>query len=263
MLRALINSQIWLSRVFDQLLPPKFTLNGNRHFIESFAPQHIAENTTVYDIGGGKNPYLNLDRKKELNARVVGLDIDPEELSRAPQGAYDETICTSITSFKGNHDADVVICQALLEHVNGVEAAFASISSILKTGGVALIFVPSRNAIFARLNLLLPQSVKKAVLHSIFPHTQRDQGFPAYYDKCTPSQFKKLAARHEMDVVDEKYYYTSSYFSFCFPAYVLWRGWVLLFHAVRGEQAAETFSMALQKCSRDASEHQPPQKTAV
>ncbi len=71
-----------------------------------------------------------------------GLDIDKEELIQAPEGSYDEIICTDITKYRGNLEADIVICQALLEHVKGVENAFMAISSILKPGGLALIFVP-------------------------------------------------------------------------------------------------------------------------
>jgi hypothetical protein len=42
-------------------------------------------------------------------------------------------------------------------------------------------------------------------------------------------------------------YYRSSYFSFFFPAYLAWRAWLLLFHTLAGEQAAETFTVVLQK----------------
>jgi hypothetical protein len=89
--------------------------------------------------------------------------------------------------------------------VEDVEAAFASITSVLKPGGVALIFVPSRNAVFARLNMLLPQSVKQSILYSIFPEKRKKQGFPAFYNNCTPSGLKKLAAANGLTVIEERY----------------------------------------------------------
>lgn len=248
-LRALIDSQVWLSRRFDEVLPERYRRDGNRDFRESLVPAYLASGQTIYDIGGGKNPYLGVTEKNRLEAIVVGIDIDKSELERAPEGAYDRVICTDISRYRGDGDGDLLICQAVLEHVQDVESAFESIASVMKPGGLALLFVPSRNAAFARLNLLLPQRLKKWLLHTIFPKTRRDQGFPSYYDKCTPSQFRRMAAANELDIVEERFFYKSSYFSFFFPLYFIWRLWILLFRAVRREHAAETFSMVLKKAS--------------
>ena len=86
------------------------------------------------------------DVKERLGLRGTGLDIDADELARAPAGTYDETICADITEYEGKGQADLVICQAVLEHVANTEQALRSIASCLKRGGVALLFVPSRNA---------------------------------------------------------------------------------------------------------------------
>jgi 2-polyprenyl-3-methyl-5-hydroxy-6-metoxy-1,4-benzoquinol methylase len=247
MIRTLINSQIWLSYNFDKVFPMKYRLDGNQDYINSLVPSYLKENLIIYDVGGGKGPYLSADKKNALNATVVGLDIDKEELHQAPEGAYNKIICADISNFQGNQDADIVLCQAVLEHVKDVENAFAAISSILKNGGLALIFVPSRNAVFARLNIVLPQNIKKAVLHYVYPNTARDQGFPSYYDKCTPLEFKQLARDNNFSVIEERFYFKSGYFTFFFPAYLVWRLWILLFHFLLKEQAAETFSLVLKK----------------
>jgi len=245
--RAFINGNIRLSHSFDKLLPAKLRVDGNRHFIECFAPRFLAEGQRVFDIGGGKNPYISVDRKQELGLTVTALDIQADEMARAPAGAYDESICADISSYRGNADADLVICQALLEHVKDVGGAFEAIASMLKPGGRALIFVPSRNAVFARLNLLLPQKIKERILFAIYPQTRRNQGFVSYYDRCTPRDFRRLGEGNGLVVEEAEYYFVSSYFRFFFPAYLLWRLWLLGFHAVAGNQAAETFSMALRK----------------
>jgi len=225
----------------------KYRIDGNQDYINSLVPSYLKENLIIYDVGGGKGPYLSADKKNELNATVVGLDIDKEELQQAPEGAYNKIICADISNFQGNQDADIVLCQAVLEHVKDVENAFAAISSILKNGGLALIFVPSRNAVFARLNIILPQNVKKAILHYVYPNTARDQGFPSYYNKCTPLEFKQLARDNNFSVIEERFYFKSGYFTFFFPAYLVWRLWILLFHFLLKEQAAETFSIVLKK----------------
>jgi hypothetical protein len=45
-----------LSRRFDQILPKKFRIDGNRFFMDQFAPSYLKSNAKVYDIGGGKQP---------------------------------------------------------------------------------------------------------------------------------------------------------------------------------------------------------------
>jgi len=248
-IKKFIQANINLSYSFDLILPKKYRIDGNRYFIDKFAPFYLQNSLTVYDIGGGKNPYISQETKHKLKLKIIGLDIDQDELNRAPVDAYDKTICADITEFRGQSDADLIICQALLEHVKNVDHAFAAIASILKPGGFALIFVPSRNALYARINLLLPQSLKKKILHTIYPKTRESQGFPSYYDQCTPRDFRRLAKKHNLNVEKESFHYISSYFSFFFPLYLLWRLWILGFHAVAGEQAAETFCMALKKQS--------------
>lgn len=247
MLRSIIRSQIKLSKAFDALLPNKYITDGNQDFIKNFVPKYLQKHIVIYDIGGGKNPYIGLEQKRVLDAKIVGLDISQKELDEAPQGLYDETVCADITEYQGKQDADLVICQALLEHVKDTTNAFQSIASTLKPGGLALIFVPSRNAVFARLNLMLPQELKQKILYTVYPHTRRDQGFRSYYNKCTPSDFRKLAEEHNLSVIEERHYYISTYFSFFFPLYFVWRLWILGFHFIRKEQAAETYSMALMK----------------
>ncbi len=247
--RGLIDGQIWLARRFDRLLPAEFRLDGNRDFADRLVPAALRAGTLVYDVGGGKCPNISGQRKRELGLSVVGLDIDGGELAAAPAGAYERTVCADITRYKGVGEADQVICQALLEHVRDTGSALAAIASILKPGGTALLFIPSRNAAYAALNRLLPERAKRWLLYTIYPRSQRVQGFPAYYDRCTPREIAELAAQCGLTPEAARHFYYSDYFSFCFPLHVLWRVWQLSFRAIAGRQAAETFSYVLRKQS--------------
>lgn len=140
-----------------------------------------------------------------------------------------------------------MICQAVLEHVHDVQSALVSISSILETGGFALIFVPSRNAIYARLNRILPDNLKRQLLYFIHPQTKEGQGFTSYYDRCTPMEFRKMAEKAGLRVSELRTYYVSTYFTFFFPIHLLWRIWIILLKTFAGEQAAETFALVLRK----------------
>src|SRR4051812_9855475 len=101
MLRALLHTQVWLSRKFDRLLPRKYQTDGNSDFVRSFAPRFLFPGAVIYDVGSGKQPYLSAEQKRKLGATVVGVDIDPDELARAPTGAYDATICADVTQYRG------------------------------------------------------------------------------------------------------------------------------------------------------------------
>jgi len=232
---------------FDQILPARFRVDGNTHFQRNFAPAYLRPQITVFDIGGGKQPLLSERDKQKYELRLVGIDISLEELNRAPVGVYDEVVAEDIARYTGRGDADLVICQALLEHVQDVPGAFRAIASTLRPGGIACLFVPSRHAVFARLNLLLPSTVKKRLLFSIFPGSRDAQGFPSYYDRCTPDDFKQLAAQNGLEVVEFTPYFLSRYFTFFAPAHLLWRAWQVAFLMLQGSQAAETFSIALRK----------------
>jgi 2-polyprenyl-6-hydroxyphenyl methylase/3-demethylubiquinone-9 3-methyltransferase len=164
-------------------------------------------------VGGGKNPVVAPERKTELDLRVIGVDIDGGELASAPAGSYDQTVCADIGSYQGPGDGDLVICQALLEHVRDSGAALRAIASILKPGGRALIFVPSRNAVYARLNLLLPEALKRKILFTVFPETRRDHGFRAFYDRCTPAGFVSMAAQQGLLTEDCRLYFRQLYTS--------------------------------------------------
>jgi 2-polyprenyl-3-methyl-5-hydroxy-6-metoxy-1,4-benzoquinol methylase len=247
-LRVFISKNIQISQWFDKtFMPSLYLLDGNDDFIRNFAPSHFKENMKVYDVGGGKRPFISIKFKSDLKLTVVGLDISDVELNCAPHGAYDLTVCADIANIRGHADGDLVICQAVLEHVENTEAAIESIASLLRPGGKALIFVPCRNAIFARLNILLPEKFKRQMLFSIFPNTRSAQGFQSFYHKCTPNELIGLANYNNMDVLESKYYFTSTYFSFFFPIHFVWRIWIILFKFFRSQQAAETFSLVLSK----------------
>jgi SAM-dependent methyltransferase len=246
-MRMLIDSQVYLSHTFDKLLPEKYRIDGKEDYQHSLAQKYLKRNLKVYDVGGGKTPLIKPDLKKKLRITVVGIDIDKHELDRAPAESYDEAICADITQYRGNANADLVVCQTLLEHVKDVDKAFAAIASILKPGGVAAIFVPSKNAIYAKLSLILPEETKRYALYKVFPRKKGKQVFPSYYDRCTPRDIEIIAECHGLEIIEKRLYFTSSYFSFFFPAYFLWRIWILLFHFFAGDQAAETFSIAFRK----------------
>ncbi|MDE0330385.1 MAG: methyltransferase domain-containing protein [Nitrospinae bacterium] len=237
----------YLSRRFDEMLPETFRVDGYKHFRKKFAPPHIPDGALVYEVGGGKHPLHSKEEKMNRGLRVIGLDIDHSELMCAPRGSYDAIICADITEYRGFEDVDVVICQAMLEHVIDTQSAFAGLASILKKNGVALLFTPSRNAVYARVNLLIPERLKRNLLRLLYPELADKSGFRGRYHRCTLSEFEEMARGQGFAVIRKRAYYYSEYFSFFAPLHVLWRLWLWIFCLLAREQGAETFSLALRK----------------
>jgi 2-polyprenyl-6-hydroxyphenyl methylase/3-demethylubiquinone-9 3-methyltransferase len=245
--RRLLATQMRCTKAIDSLLPERWTKDGNEDFLRDIVVRQVGHGSRICDVGAGRSPCLSAQRKQELGATICGLDVDPAELAAAAPGIYDEVVCADISGYPGREDFDVVVCQSLLEHVRDTGAALAGIASLIKPGGSALLFVPSRRAVFARLNRLLPQALKRRILHGVFPESQGRQGFPAYYDRCTPREFSKMVRAVGLQVEASRYYYSSGYFRFLVPLHVLWRIWSLSAAALWKEQAAETFVLVLRK----------------
>jgi ubiquinone/menaquinone biosynthesis C-methylase UbiE len=252
--RQLIASQVALSRAFDRLLPLSFRIDGSKDFKQRIVPSYLRPGQVIYDIGGGARPCVDLETKRGLDLKVTGLDIDEEQFVKAPRGLYDRTVVTDITTYQERNAADLVVCKSTLEHVRNTEAALATMARLLNPGGRLLVFVPSRNALYARLNVLLPQRLKMRLLAAFMPDRVDHLGFPAMYDHCTPRDFRRFAASHGLRVEELRPYYISSYFSVVFPVYVLWRLWIVAYRAVAREHAAESFILIARKPDRPGSE---------
>jgi 2-polyprenyl-6-hydroxyphenyl methylase/3-demethylubiquinone-9 3-methyltransferase len=248
--RQLVASQVALSRAFDRLLPQSFRVDGSKDFKQRIVPSHLRPGLVIYDIGGGGRPCVDMETKRRLGLTLIGLDIDEEEFTKALPGLYDHTIVADVTSYQQGEVADLVVCKSTLEHVSNTGAALAAMARLLRPGGTLLVFAPSRNALYARLNVLLPERLKRWLLSAFLPGQADHLGFPAKYDHCTPRHFCRSIAGQGLEIKELRPYYISSYFSIIFPVYVAWRAWVLAYRAVAREQAAETFALIARKPER-------------
>lgn len=230
-----------MSEAFNCLLPDSLNTDGNNYFQRMTVPGILKPGAKLYDIGGVSQPCVNAGEKDNYKINLVGLDISHEELDAAQEQLHDEKIVADLTEYHGQQDADIVICQAVLEHVNDNLKAVTALASILKPGGVICVFVPCRNALFARLNPTLPQNFKEKLLEYFHPGIGEHQGFPARYDQCTPRQLSALMLENGIEIVEIRLFWKSSYFANFLPAFLIWRFWQLISYPLMREEAAETF----------------------
>jgi 2-polyprenyl-6-hydroxyphenyl methylase/3-demethylubiquinone-9 3-methyltransferase len=96
--------------------------------------------------------------------------------------------------------------------------------------------------------LILPETLKKWILFNLYPEkAQGHDGFEAFYDKCTPKQLTEIAKSNGLEVVSVSTHWRSSYFSFFFPFYIVWRLWTLIAKNVFGGEFCESFVVVLRK----------------
>jgi 2-polyprenyl-6-hydroxyphenyl methylase/3-demethylubiquinone-9 3-methyltransferase len=236
-----------LSKKFDAVLVPRsWTVDGLKDYVHTVVPPLVQPDSNICDVGGGKRPFVGLEIPKQKRQYITGIDIDKAELEAAPNGIYDQIFVSDIGAKQlpvKASTATLVICEAVLEHVQDNTQAIRNMAKITKKGGEIALFIPSRNALFAVINRYLPEKVKRKLLFSIFPEYEHAQRFPAYYNHCTPKAMRKLLEQNGIEIAQVRCYYFSTYFSFFLPAHVFWRFYQLMSFLILRENAAESFSI--------------------
>lgn len=221
MIRAFIKANIKLSELFEKLF--FFEKNDGVLLTKFFDKFH--RDSVVADVGGGKKPAKIILERQDINvASYDGYDIDIDELNLAKEH-YNEVFRIDLTEHMNDRlvkKYDYVICRNTLEHVDDAAQAVKNLSLMLNEDGCIYLKLPCKHAIFANLNLVLPQEIKKKFLHFIFPWKIGD-GFPVFYDKSTPNDYTKLLEDCGFKIKEIRLIKWSSYFSFFFPFYVFWR----------------------------------------
>ncbi|MGE4312813.1 MAG: trans-aconitate 2-methyltransferase [Pseudobdellovibrionaceae bacterium] len=246
-LTTFINWNRKASLAFDKLLPQSMRVYGTTDFHARLLPAYLKDHMHVADIGGGKRPFIFPDMKAEKHITLTGIDIDAEELERAPEGNYDETIVADITTWRGTGRHDMVISRSTLEHVSDGPKALEGMASALKRGGILIAFAPCRNALFARFNLLMPEGPKNKLLKMLYGKQAEVMGFKAYYSHCTPSEMRKVAEDLGLEILQARTYWMSNYFMIFVPAHIVWRIYQLVVRTLGWQNLGEGFSLVMKK----------------
>ncbi len=250
LLKKFFRWNVALSRTFDSaFLNESYTTYGTADFHKSLIPTYITPRALIYDIGGGKCPHIFPALKAERALTTVGVDIDAEQLARAPDGGYDRTVCADITKTTGTGDGDFIISRATLEHVQDARSALLNMKTFLKDGGRMIFFAPCKNAWFARLNMILPEGFKNRLIRYFYTDDGLADvmGFKAYYSHGTPRQIEAILADANLTIIEKRLYYMSNYFAFFTPLHVVWRVYQVLMRTLGTESFCEGFAYVVEK----------------
>jgi 2-polyprenyl-6-hydroxyphenyl methylase/3-demethylubiquinone-9 3-methyltransferase len=234
----------WESRMVARIAP---RVRGEYDFTYRVVPGLLKPGLRVLDVGGGRSPTISAAVVRQLGLHVVGLDISAAELNLAPPGAYAETIVGDVAETPIPGQFDLILSDAVLEHVRDNRRAVANLAACLAPGGTMAHFVPCRNAPFALLNRWLGNWLAKKILLGIYPERQGVAGFPAYYDQCVPSRLAGLCRQCGLEVVELTPYFVSDYCEFFAPAYTMELARQSALRLIGARDFAETFVLVARK----------------
>ena len=225
----------WNMHICDRLTPaveyrthpyPQFD-----QYVADFLNSH--DGVTLVDIGAGRHcDYSN--RLVRRPRRVVGIDISGDELALNP--FLDERIeadaCAPIPHLSGQ--ADILVSKATQEHLRDNAAFLHNAAKILGPGGTLVLVFTNRYAPFAFINRLLPEKVSAFLLDKLAPTWRGQVGFKTFYDRTNYSAFRQLLVQAGYtDIHIQTGYFSSAYFRFFVPLYLISIGFDLLRYTLR------------------------------
>jgi SAM-dependent methyltransferase len=182
----------------------------------------------VLDVGAGATPTV-ASSARPPGTHYVGLDISREELLRAQPGSYDEIRVCSILDPAPDlvGEFDLIVTLQTLEHVKPLETAILNLRSYLRPGGEFVGQMTGTFTYFSLLNRVMPTKLKNTAL-SRFHWRQKEDVFPAYYDRCWHGALNRIfGSWREVEI--EPFYAGGGYLTFSerlFKIYLRYEDWV-------------------------------------
>lgn len=176
----------------------------------------------VGDVGGGRRcSYAHL-LPPAPRARLVAVDVDPEELALNREA--DETRVADVTQGLpfGEGELRLLTSRAVVEHLPDVAAFIGHSYRALAPGGQTVHLFPGRYALFATAARVLRFEALKSLLHRVYPSTAEVVEFPVFYDRCNPSAFEDALRRQGfVDVRTQLSFNQTDYLAAFLPAFLL------------------------------------------
>lgn len=156
----------------------------------------LSPGMSVCEVGGGANPLLSRDERDRLNLTYTIVDIDAEELAKAPDDVRKLELDITLRSL--HERFDLVVSKQVAEHVRHPEPMHRNICAMLAPGGVAIHFFPTLFSAPFVVNRIIPERLAARVLLRLQPYRSisgKHGKFRAYYRWCrgpTRGQVRRL-----------------------------------------------------------------------
>lgn len=246
-MRRFIEWNRYASWRLDELLDPRGRRGAGSSDFQAALESCLRPGLVILDVGGGKTPAVTPELKVSLGAQVIGIDISQEELSAAPAGSYDRTICADIAAAVSLPEADLAIAHSVTEHVRDPHAMYRNIFAALRPGGVSISYLPNKLAAHALVNSLLPHRLTRALLKTFHWESSDALGFKAYYRYCYPSAMERLLRQAGFEAMEFRIHYRSQYGNFFVPLHTCELLWQLFTSRCRIRNLCEGFTVTARK----------------
>ena len=204
---------------------------------------------TVLDVGAGRQWHFTPSLKGR-NMTLIGFDIDHAEM--AENALLDQKICGDACKSLGVPDqsVDLIMGRAVIEHLHDTASFLKTANRALRDDGRLIVTFASRHAPFAILNRMLPQRVSNWLLSQLVPGSSGVLGFQAFYDRASLRDFKQSLTDAGFEI-EEEYasYFSTSYYGFFFPLFVVGLGLDYLRYTLANPRLASYFMFIARKQS--------------
>ncbi len=204
-------------------LPARYDEPRTRVALEQAVRVQLRPGQRILDVGSGAKPFL-APEERPAGVRYVGMDIDADELDKAPDGWYDDAEVSDVTVRRARLEGrfDLIVSNQVFEHVKPLDVALRNMRAYLAPGGVMVTKFSGAFSIFALVNRMVPHRVAVWGLHR-FLGDDPERIFPAHYDQCWDSALRRLTADWS-NVQIEPLYMGAEYLEFLRPAQALYLG---------------------------------------
>lgn len=207
------------------------------------------EPETVLDVGAGKQWHFTPSLKAP-GMKLIGFDIDIAEM--AENALLDQKVCGDACTSLGIPDqsVDLIMGRAVIEHLHDTASFLKSANRALREDGRLIVTFASKHAPFAVLNRILPRRVSQWLLTHLVPGSSGKLGFEAFYNRATFDEFKRSLIDAGFEVEEEfASYFSSSYYRFFAPLFVVGLGLNYLCYALGTPRLASYFMFIARKRS--------------
>lgn len=175
----------------------------------------------IVDVGAGRTWYFGEDVKAKRDVKLIGIDDNAGEMASNP--SLDERVVCDASKTLGVADGsvDLIFSRAAVEHLPDNEGFIRACNRALAPGGRVVLVFTGKWAPPSIINRLLPHRLVVAALRLFVPSSEGYQGFYAYYDKCSDTEFTKVLEDNGFEV-EYRYqsYFASAYYMFFIPLYL-------------------------------------------
>ncbi|MGB2865173.1 MAG: methyltransferase domain-containing protein [Sedimentisphaerales bacterium] len=235
-LSKLVSFNIRLSEIVNRKIFSYSKKESYKGQLSSFINEVInkCKPRAVLEVGGIDKPLLQ--RSKEI--RYDGLNIVYKEQY---ERFYDNFIVQSIEDPIRNK-YDLIISKAVLEHIQDNDASIKQMYQALRTGGYTIHYLPSKYHPYSLVLRLLGPKWQRRLIKIIRPWARNKTGYPAFFNKCSPKEMRKLFKSEGFDYVKIiPFFRANYYFNFFLPFYIAVTFWENICAKLKWEQFCSGF----------------------